>query len=129
MKQLACSQVLERWCYSAFPLAFNIRLRQMQCMCRSAISCISPAHHPSGGLKRLPSASPQGDVVTMISYAPCHLVPEPGVTARQAQQAEPMAETEAVAQALQPTDVILIVLIAVVVFYLLPRQARHCALA
>lgn len=38
-----------------------------------------------------------------------------------------MAEAEAVAQALQPTDVILIVLIAVVVFYLLPRQACYCA--
>ena len=40
-----------------------------------------------------------------------------------------MAEAEAVAQALQPTDVILIVLIAVVVFYLLPRQACHRVLA
>ena len=68
-------------------------------------------------------------VVAMCFEAPCHHVPEPGGTARQAQQAEPMAEAEAVAQALQPTDVILIVLIAVVVFYLLPRQACHCASA
>ncbi|KAK9845957.1 hypothetical protein WJX81_006858 [Elliptochloris bilobata] len=36
-----------------------------------------------------------------------------------------MAEAEAVAQALQPTDVILVVLIAVVVCYLLPRQVLH----
>ena len=48
---------------------------------------------------------------------------------RQAQQADPMAEAEAVAQALQPTDIILIVLIAVVVFYLLPRQVCDRGLA
>lgn len=36
-----------------------------------------------------------------------------------------MTEAEAVAQPLQPTDVILIVLIAFVVVYLLPRQV-HC---
>lgn len=34
-----------------------------------------------------------------------------------------MAEAEAVAQALQPTDVIIVVLIAVVLLYILPRQA------